>query len=216
MRIDVYHHPAAIDRELDVLYQRLHTPGERLFGIDSVATNHPNLVLRYREADGEYYVYVEDTEAQCLAGYTVFNRLSELDKRADGVLRSPHSKYAPAYQRRGIASGVYRWALDAGHSLISGARQSAGANALWHALARSNDMFFVDVRAKALRYLGHQVSRRVHDDLYTRMMLLGRETSLAQMRKLLHLEMNEGAPDVPHSAGGRPRENETKVGALRR
>ena len=90
--------------------------------------------MRYREADGEWYVYVEDLQRRRLAGYTVFNRLVELDRRADRHLRAPHSRYDTPYQRRGLASAVYRWALQEGWCLVSGARQSPGAHALWHQL----------------------------------------------------------------------------------
>ena len=96
----------------------------------------PGLVWRHREADGEHYVYVEDTARGCLAGYTVFNRLIEVDRRTDPHVRAPHSRYAPDYQRRGIATAVYEWGLEQGFCLLSGARQSAGAHALWLALGR--------------------------------------------------------------------------------
>jgi GNAT superfamily N-acetyltransferase len=68
----------------------------------------------FREADGELYVYIEDVRRDRLVGYTVFNRLVELSREADRHIRAPHSQYDPAYQRRGLASAVYRWALDQG------------------------------------------------------------------------------------------------------
>lgn len=178
LRIDVSDRPDELHAELDALYGRLHTPGDRLHGIPAIRTDWPELVLRWREADGEYYVYVEDLSRRRLAGYTVFNRLIELDRRADRHLRAPHSKYDAAYQRRGLASAVYRWGLDAGLCLITGARQSPGANALWHALSRRYELGYVDLRDKTLRYLGRDVSAQVRDDLHTRMILLGRGWSM--------------------------------------
>ena len=127
-----------------------------------------------------HYVYVEDPARHCVAGYTVFNRLIEVNRKADRHLRAPHSKYAPAYQRRGIATAIYRWWLDAGHCLITGARQSAGATALWHSLGQRYDLFYVDLRDKTLRYLGHQVDDAVHEDLPTRMILLGKECQFSE------------------------------------
>src|SRR5690606_31500950 len=133
----------------------------------------PGLVFHYREADGEHYVYVEDPARRCLAGYTVFNRLVELDRRADRHLRAPHSKYAPGYQRRGIATALYRWWLASGRCLISGARQSPAANALWHSLAAHHGLVYVELREKVLRHLGLHIDERLRLELHTRMLLLG-------------------------------------------
>ncbi len=174
LRIDVGHDTDKLERELDALYQRLNTPGDTLHGIAAAPTSRPDLILRWREADGEFYVYVEDRVRRRLAGYTVFNRLIELDARADRHLRAPHSKYRPAYQRRGVATAVYRWGLDSGLCLITGARQSPGAYALWRSLARHYPLLYVDLRNRVLRCLGAQVGVEVQDDLHTRMLLLGR------------------------------------------
>lgn len=181
LRIDVGHDAERIENELDALYRRLNRPGDVLEGIATTPTDRPGLVLRRREADGEFYVYVEDRARRQLAGYTVFNRLIELDARADRHLRAPHSKYRPAYQRQGLATAVYRWGLDAGLCLITGARQSTGANALWRRLARHHPLLFVDLRDRVLRCLGPRVSDEVHDDLHTRMVLLGRGWSVERL-----------------------------------
>lgn len=176
LRIDVVHRPDELDRELDDLYRRMQRPGHRLHGMASVPVApgaYPGLVFRHREADGEHYVYAEDVQLRRLAGYTVFNRLVELDRRADRHLRAPHSKYAPAYQRRGIATAVYRWWLHGGNCLISGARQSAGAHALWLALARERTLLYVALRDKALRQLAPSAAPCLGDDFHTRMVLLG-------------------------------------------
>lgn len=178
LRIDVVHRPEELERELEELYRRMCRPGERLHGMACVAVGLPGLVFRHREADGEHYVYAEDPARRRLAGYTVFNRLVELDRRADRILRAPHSKYAQGYQRRGIASAVYRWWLGRGNCLISGARQSAGAHALWQALARERALVCVELRDRRLRYLPQDASPGLRDDLHTRMILLGEGWSL--------------------------------------
>lgn len=173
LRIDVNHRPSDIERELDILYRRLHTPGDILHELPVLCLHLPGLVLRYREADGEHYVYVEDAVRGCLAGYVVFNRLIELSRRADPHLRAPHAKFAQNYQCRGIATAIYRWWLDAGNTLISGARQSAAAHALWRSLGRRYESLYVDLRDKRLSCLGRQVGSRVQRDLHTRMIMLG-------------------------------------------
>lgn len=178
MRIDVCPDPGELVTELATLYTRMQQPGDRLHNMPEIETAVPELVLRYREADGEYYVYVEDTAQQRLAGYTVFNRLIELSRQADPWLRAPHSKYAEAYQRRGLATAIYRWGLDAGMCLMAGARQSAGAHALWRALARGYALGYTDIRRKRLTWLGESVPEAVFNDLHTRMILLGRGWTL--------------------------------------
>lgn len=174
LRIDVAHPPDDLERELDELYRRMGRPGHRLHGLASVPVApgcFPGLVFRHREADGEHYVYAEDVQLRRLAGYTVFNRLVELDRRADRHLRAPHSKYAAAYQRKGIATAVYRWWLQGGNCLISGARQSPGAHALWQALARDRTLLHVALQDKTLRQQACGSAPR--DDFHTRMILLG-------------------------------------------
>jgi len=181
LRIDV-EQPGGkpLQEQLTPLYDRLKTPGDRLHGIPEIGLNHPDLVIRWREADGEFYVYVEDRRSGQLAGYTVFNRLIEVDRRADRLLRSPHSKYDERYQRRGLATAVYRWGLDAGLCLMTGARQSPGAHALWHKLARHYAWGYADLRDKTLTHLGQDISPQQRDDLHTRMFLLGRPWQLEQ------------------------------------
>ncbi|WP_176015502.1 histone acetyltransferase [Burkholderia sp. BCC0398] len=174
MRIDVQHAAQHdIDDELDTLYDRLHQPRHRLYGLPAVALGRSGLVVRHREADGEYFLYVEDPAARQLAGYTVFNRLPELPRRADHYLRAPHTRLRGSAQRKGLATTLYRWGLDAGLCLISGARQSVGAAQLWTALARDYAHGFVDVEGRALRYLGETVADDVHGALHTRRLLLG-------------------------------------------
>lgn len=181
LRIDVALQPSDIEKHLDSLYRRLNRPGDALHGLPVLCIQIPGLVLRYREADGEHYVYVEDPARGRLAGCVVFNRLVELDRRADPHLRAPHARIAPAYQRRGIATAIYRWWLDRGNTLITGARQSPGANALWHALGRRYERFYVELRDKRLRWLGHAVDRPTEQALHTRMLMLGKGGDLDRL-----------------------------------
>ncbi|WP_076593575.1 N-acetyltransferase [Herminiimonas arsenitoxidans] len=178
LRIDVQLPLSELERELDALNRRLNQPGDILYDLPCIDINFPDLAFRYREADGEHYIYVEDLKRRCLAGYTVFNRLIELNRRQDKHLRATHSKYAPAYQRRGIASVIYRWWLDAGNCLISGARQSVGAHALWHSLNKHYDLIYVDLRDKTLSYLGNEISGQIREDLHTRMVMFGKNRDL--------------------------------------
>lgn len=173
LRIDVDPRHTDLERELDEQYQRLCARRETLQWIDALDRRFPGLRFHYREADGEQYVYVEDLKRRQLAGYTVFNRLVELDRRADLHLRAPHSKYRQTHQRKGIATAIYRWWLDSGRCLISGARQSAGAYALWQSLAESYCRLYVEVDARTLRQLGTLAEGATREALGTRMILLG-------------------------------------------
>ncbi|CAG2157154.1 N-acetyltransferase [Cupriavidus numazuensis] len=183
LRVDVSPETAEVEHELGALHDRMRRPGDRLHGMPDMPSGLPGLRLRFREADGEIFVYVEDVASRQLAGYTVFNRLIEVGRRADPWVRSPHTKFAPAYQRLGLASGLYRLALDGGLCLLSGARQSAGAHALWQSLGRRYALGYVDLRYKTLTYLGEQVSAVVKDDLHTRMLLLGHGWTLGRFRE---------------------------------
>lgn len=204
LRIDVQQEPQSIEAELDVLHRRLHDPAEALSRCATYPSPFPDLILRHREADGEHYVYVEDVARGRLAGYTVFNRLIEVDRRTDRHARAPHSKYAPAYQGRGIATAVYELALagragvhgaDGGaFFLVSGARQSVGAHALWQALGRRHALRYVALRSKRMHDLGCVPRPAVRDDLETRMILLGPSWNLARLQTLglLHARGESG------------------------
>jgi GNAT superfamily N-acetyltransferase len=181
LRIDVSHPDERIEAELDALYLRLNTPGDAMNACTRLPALRPGLVFHHREADGEHYLYVEDPARGRLAGYTVFNRLIEVDRRTDRHVRSPHSKYAPAYQGRGIASAVYDWALGYGFCLVSGARQSESAHALWRALARRHPLRWVALRARRMHDLGAAMPPAGATELDTRMMLLGHGWGLAQL-----------------------------------
>ena len=183
LRIDVDPRKARPADTLLPVHERMRTMGARLHDMPQLALGDPGLHARYREADGELYVYIEDTRRDSLVGYTVFNRLIELNRRADRHIRAPHSQYDPAYQRRGLASAVYRWALGRGICLMSGARQSPGAHALWQSLSRHCEAGFADLRNKQLSYLGREVGRATLAELHTRMFLLGEGWTLERFRR---------------------------------
>ena len=115
-------------------------------------------------------------------------------------MRAPHSKYAPDYQGRGIATALYELALagragvhgpDGGaFCLVSGARQSVGAHGLWQALGRRHPLRYVALRHKRMHDLGDAPAPAVREHLDTRMIMLGRGWSLARLRALglLHME----------------------------
>lgn len=182
LRIDVEQRPASIEAELALLHRRLGQPGDPLHASVTRSGAPPGFIFRYREAGPDHYLYVVDRAQGRLAGYTAFNRLSELDRRLAAWIRAPHSKYAPDYQRRGLASAVYEWALARGWCLVSGARQSSGAHALWRSLARRHHLGFVSLRGRHLDYLGEQVSAAVRDEIPTRMILLGAGWDLERLR----------------------------------
>ncbi|MOA40680.1 hypothetical protein D3C78_1625770 [compost metagenome] len=123
----------------------------------------------------------------------MFNRLIEVGRRADPYVRAPHSKYAEPYQGMGLATAVYRWGLDAGLCIISGARQSAGAHRLWMRLARDYELGYVGVRRKQLSYLGTSVRPGVLEDLHTRMILLGKGWSLGDYMRATGMNRSEDA-----------------------
>lgn len=173
LRIDVQRDPEGLQAELDAIERRMRHKGDALHGLPALGIRRPGFVFRHREADGEHYVYVEDAARGRLAGYTVFNRLVELDRRADRHLRAPHSRYAPDWQRCGLATAVYEWWLAGGRSLITGARQSPAANALWHSLARRHERFYVRLEDKRLHCLGSEVDELTRGDLNVRMVLVG-------------------------------------------
>lgn len=194
LRIDVMQ--PLIDGELEAIYDGLYQPGSRLHGLQRRPLHDPQFCLHWREADGEWYAYVEDLPRRRLAGLAVFNRLVEVDKRTDRHVRSPHSRFAPHYQRRGLASAVYRGVLDAGTCLLSGARQSPGAHGLWNHLARSYESHYVGIaETKRLRHLGREVPQAcVLDRLATRRLLLGRNRPLQDFARMVKMELPPGQP----------------------
>lgn len=173
LRIDVDHRDEAIERELEALYQRMARAGDCMYGMEAAPIVHPGFAFRHRVADGEHYVYVIDAVRGRMAGYTVFNRLIEVDRRTDRHVRAPHTKFGAAYRRAGIATAIYRWWLDGGNCLLSGARQSCGAHALWMKLARRYRLVYAHLERRRMRCLAPQDAAAQRDDLGTRMLLLG-------------------------------------------
>ena len=182
LRIDVGPGKAGPVGALAPVHERMRAIADRLREMPGLALGDAGLRARCREADGELYVYIEELRSGRLIGYTVFNRLIELSRRADRHIRAPHSQYDPAWQQRGLASAVYRWTLDCGTCLMSGARQSPGAHALWRSLSRRYASGFVDLRDKRLSYLGQQVEGDTLAGLHTRMFLLGEGWTLERFR----------------------------------
>lgn len=197
LRIDVDRPDENIETELEALYGRLYTPGDPVNLCTRLPQLLPGLLFHHREADGEHYVYVEDALRRRLAGYTVFNRLIEVDRRTDRHVRSPHSKYGVDYQGRGIASAVYGWALGCGFCLVSGARQSKGAHALWRSLARRHPLRWIRVQGKRMHDLGPGVSPVCAARLDTRILLLGEGWSLAGLHAQGLLLPGEDLAGVP-------------------
>jgi len=173
LRIDVDHCDDGIERDLDSLYQRMALAGDSLYGMAAAGIEHPGFAFRHRVADGEHYVYAIDAVRGRMAGCTVFNRLIEVDRRTDRHVRAPHSKFGAAYRRAGIATAIYRWWLDGGNCLLSGARQSPGAHALWRALARRYPLVYACLDRRRLRLMTAEQLEGGLDDLGTRMLLLG-------------------------------------------
>lgn len=184
MRIDVSLEHRDLEAELAGLHDRMRRPGDVLHGLPAIPAPLPDLVFRYRETDGDFYIYVEDSAHHVLAGCTVFSRVAEVDRSVGRSLRSPHSRYAAGYRRRGIASAVYRWALASGLCLISGPRQSPAAHRLWMALARTHELAYVRMQGKRLQVMGAQVEESALEDLDTRMVLLGAGWTLRRFGKL--------------------------------
>jgi hypothetical protein len=173
MRIDVSLDHRDMATELAQLWDRLRERTDKLQGLPAIRTALPELAFHYREVDGEFHVYAEDTARDVLAGCTVFNRVFEVDRRTDAYVRSPHSRYASAYRGQGVASAVYRWALQAGMCLVSGPRQSPGAHRLWMALARSHPLAFIELQQRRLRILGTALAPAELESYDTRLLLLG-------------------------------------------
>ena len=132
------------------------------------------LQARLRAIDGETFVYVLDSRVERIVASTVLNRLVELGRRTDDGLRAPHSRVALDWRRRGITSAIYRWRLDAGHSLITGARQSPAARALWLRLARDYRLAYVRLEARRVLLLDDMPPPAELAALNVRAVLFGR------------------------------------------
>lgn len=205
LRIDVDHCDDGIEHELASLYRRMARPGDCLYGMAAAGIAHPGFAFRHRVADGEHYVYAIDAVRGRMAGYTVFNRLVEVDRRTDRHVRAPHAKFGLAYRRAGIATAIYRWWLDGGNCLLSGARQSSGAHALWMSLARRYCLVHANLDGRRLRAVPPEQLARRRDELGTRMLLLGEGWDLERWCAATGMPPPEtAAAPAPHPGPARP------------
>lgn len=172
MRIDVTLAHRDVDAELAKLYWRLRTPGDAMHGLPTIHGPVPGMLLHVREHAGELCVYLEDVQAGAMAGCTVFHRPFEPEARRLKFLRSPHSRYGSAYQRRGLATAVYTWALQSGLCLLSGPRQSPAAHRLWLSLGQTHRLLVAQLNDRQLRHPG-SVEPAAFERLDTRLLLLG-------------------------------------------
>lgn len=178
LRIDVFLPDDRVAADLAAINGRADTLLGQCDVLDGLRLPPSGLEVRTRCADGEHFLYVVDTACQQVVAYITLNRLVEINRRADRVLRAPHTKVATAYQRRGIASSAYRWWLDSGRSLVTGARQSPAARALWMAMARSYRLVYVVIEDKRIACLEQAPPDAVLQQLNCRAVLLGRGASL--------------------------------------
>ena len=176
LRIDVALPTPDLTRQLERLHQRLRRDGggDGLRDCMRIPGGPPGFALHLRECGSEMFVYVEDVAQRRLAGFTAFQPPPDVAGAAQALLRSPHSRYAPAYQGRGLATSVYEWALDAGMCLLTGPRQSPAAHRLWRRLARAgHPLTHASVRGGVVHLLGPDVPQAVLEDFHTRLLLLG-------------------------------------------
>ena len=178
LRIDVFHPEDRVEAELAALTRRGASLLGRCDALAGLQMPQHGLQVMARCADGEHFLYVLDTASGSVVAYVTLSRLIEVNRRADRFLRSPHTKVAAAYRRRGIATAAYRWWLDAGGSLVTGARQSPAAHALWGAMARSYRLVYVLLQDKRVHCLDGRPPAEVLDQLNCRAVLLGRGASL--------------------------------------
>ncbi|MGE4241497.1 N-acetyltransferase [Ramlibacter sp.] len=175
MRIDVSVAHRDVDAELAALHERLRANESgriALVPIDGAPPAGPGIQLYRRDHDGETTVYAFDATRRALAGCTVFNRPSEPGVRRHRFLRSPHSRYGTAYQRQGLATAVYSWALRCGLCLISGPRQSEAAHRLWKSLGRGGAVLAVQLDHRQLGPIEAFTAEEI-DRLGTRLLLQG-------------------------------------------
>ncbi len=186
LRIDVDLSGRDIQRESDALQERTRNNHRTREAMRPLPLHLHGLAFRVREADGECFVYAIDPLRNRIAAYTVFNRLVEVDRRTDRHLRAPHTKVAHGYRRMGIATAIYRWWLDSGRNLMTGARQSAGAHGLWMALARDYELAAVRIgQHKRVKALAWPPSPGFYTALDTRLVLVGRGRQLTDFTEPL-------------------------------
>jgi len=172
LRIDVRLDEPGLEGELDALRSRMPSI-DGLVDESELYSLPPEFTVLARQADGEYFIYVFDRLHDRLAAYVTLSRLIEVNRRADRHVRSPHAKVARAYRRRGIVSAVYRRWLESGVCLMSGARQSAAAHALWVSLSGTYRMAYVRLDNKKVILLDEPVLPEQIGHLNVRAVLAG-------------------------------------------
>lgn len=146
MRVDVCIDSAEIEADLQAVQRRMEAGRYPLHSLPGLPIGFPGVAFRVRELGTEQRIFSLEEGSGRLIGYSAFDILPEGGRRYFASVRSPHSRYAPGYQGRGIATAVYSWVLSQGRTLVSGARQSVGAHALWRSLGRRMGLEMVRVR----------------------------------------------------------------------
>lgn len=208
LRIDVHLPDTRIESELEALELRSAVWKPQCEALPRLAGLPLRLKVMVRVAGGEHFVYVVDVLSQRVVACVTMNRLSDLGHPANGHFRAPHTKVSMSHRRRGIASGVYRWWLDSGACLMTGARQSPAARGLWLAMSRHYPLSYVWLENKRLFPLGDVPPAGVLDRLNVRAVLLGQgatlDTCLAQWEQPGR-QAPGGPPILPTTRVFRPR-----------
>ncbi|MDX5445547.1 MAG: hypothetical protein LPJ87_05775 [Zoogloeaceae bacterium] len=173
MRLDVRVRNEDIDRELADMQARMERGPHALSKLPKADLRFPGVEFRVRHIAHEQRVFAIDSATGQLIGYSVFDVLPEGARRFRGSVRSVHSRYAAPYQGRGIASAVYSRVLSQGFVLVSGARQSRAAYALWKSLGRRTRLEIVRVSADAIEPLPISENDERFSDLDVRLRLGG-------------------------------------------
>ncbi len=171
MRFDVRIGNEQIDQELAALQARMAHGRHALRNLPILDMSFPDIEFRVRKIAREQRVYAVDTQCQRLIGYSVFDILPEGSRRLHGKVRSVHSRYARDYQGRGIATALYTKVLSDGFVLVSGARQSCAAYALWKSLGRRMKFDIVRIGPENIEPLPISEQDQQFQDLDVRLQL---------------------------------------------
>ena len=164
MRFDYCVNNEQIEQELASLQARMQRGRHALSNLPLMDMAFPDIEFRVRKIAREQRVYAIDTSSRLLVGYSVFDILPEGSRRLHGTVRSVHSRYAAAYQGRGIATALYTKVLTDGFVLVSGARQSRAAYALWKSLGRRMRFDVVKITPETIEPLKiSERDNRFHD-----------------------------------------------------
>lgn len=163
--------PTDIERELDELGRRMSQRGSPVHELERLAIAFPGIEFRCRRSGHGCRVFSIERETARLIGVSAFDVLAECGRRYFGSVRSVHSRYAPGFQGRGIATAVYSWMLGQGYVLVSGARQSRAAYCLWRKLGRRHELDVVSVSARNVQPVAVSEGDVRFDDLDVRLRL---------------------------------------------